>query len=544
MLKRLNSNPLFLFLAVGMLLLCIAFPSLKAQLNGDKVYRVIALNLQQQMAIPEQGLSQNPMLTVYNPAYTLLYSLDGGDHFFETTDALNVDLCQNPAILFEKTSIRWRHPVGDFPSLQSLVIKLRDEVHGTESEAKCLTYFQKIPSDLPIVHLTIAEDDLFDWDQGVMIYGESSSHDEGFQKDWWYRSANFAELGSTWAKKVHFHYFVEGQLAIEQACEMRISGNATRYFPQKSMKFYPLNEEGRRDKMNYPLWGEKGSKKSESFLLRHGGNDNLKTIFADLLMHDLADGANVMVQNGHPVSVYFNGNYWGIYNLRERVEDYFVGKEEGVPSDSITILYCEVYGDKSLLKSGSKADQLAFDQLVSDLSSKDNLSDEAYAQVRSEISTKSFIDYIFFETFYGNQDWLHNNTTWYKAGHKKWKWLLNDLDYSLNYPGATNLHANLFDELKNSSSITAQLFNQLMTVKKFKKKFKARASELVADFFNDERIDEIVNGLKSAYLNEIQLQINRWRMINSIEQWEKDVAENVTFLKNRRTIYLKQVEDL
>ena len=197
-----------------------------------------------------------------------------------------------------------------------------------------------------------------------------------------------------------------------------------------------------------------------------------------------------------------------------------------------------------MLKSGSKADQLAFDQLVSDLSSKDNLSDEAYAQVRSEISTKSFIDYIFFETFYGNQDWLHNNTTWYKAGHKKWKWLLNDLDYSLNYPGATNLHANLFDELKNSSSITAQLFNQLMTVKKFKKKFKARASELVADFFNDERIDEIVNGLKSAYLNEIQLQINRWRMINSIEQWEKDVAENVTFLKNRRTIYLKQVEDL
>ena len=77
MLKRLNSNPLFLFLAVGMLLLCIAFPSLKAQLNGDKVYRVIALNLEQQMAIPEQGLSQNPMLTVYNPAYTLLYSLDG-----------------------------------------------------------------------------------------------------------------------------------------------------------------------------------------------------------------------------------------------------------------------------------------------------------------------------------------------------------------------------------------------------------------------------------------------------------------------------------
>jgi|GEM_PF-3044206 len=544
MLRRLKINPLFLFLVLAMTLLWVAFPNLKSQLYGDANYRIIGLDIGEQVAIPTQGLCQNPVVKVYNPSYTLLYSLDGGDHFEKVCDSLSINLLDNPAILYEKTSIRWSHPRGEFPRLQSLVIKLRNDEKRTESEKKHITYFQEIPSKLPLVSITISESDLFDWDLGMMIYGESSSHDEGFQKEWWYRSANFAERGSKWAKKVHFHYFIGGELVIEQGCEMRISGNATRYFPQKSLKFYPLDDEGKHSKLDYPLWGEKGSKKAESFLLRQGGNDNLKTMFADLMMHELADGANVMVQNGFPVSVYLNGNYWGIYNLRERVEDYFIGKEENIPSDSVTILYCEVYGDKSLMKSGNESDQIEFDAIMDELKLQVELSDEGYEDLKRKISTKSFIDYIFFETFYGNQDWLHNNTTWYKAGHKKWKWLLNDLDYSLAYPGDQNLHANLFEELKGSASITATLFNRLMTVKKFKKKFKERVNVLLADFFNDERIDRVVGELKSTYASEIQLQINRWRMIDSIEQWEKDVAKNVTFLKNRRTIYQKQVDDL
>lgn len=544
MLRRLKINPLFLFLVLGMTLLWVAFPNLKSQLNGEVNYRIIEVDLEEQVAIPAQGLSQNPVVSVYNPAYTLLYSLDGGDHFIEARDSISINSLQNPAILYENTSIRWRHPNGDFPHLQSLVVKLRNNKKRTESEVKFITYFQEIHSELPMINLTISEVDLFDWERGMMIYGESSSHDEGFHKDWWYRSANFAERGSKWAKKVHLHYFIGGELVMEQDCEMRISGNATRYFPQKSLKFYPLDEEGKRSKLDYPLWGEKGSKKAESFLLRQGGNDNLKTMFADLMMHELADGANVMVQNGYPVSVYLNGNYWGIYNLRERVEDYFIGKEENIPSDSVTILYCEVYGDKSLMKSGNEADQIEFDALMDELLIQDELSDESYEEVKEKISTKSFIDYIFFETFYGNQDWLHNNTTWYKAGHKKWKWLLNDLDYSLAYPGDDNLNANLFEDLKRSASITATLFNRFMTVKKFKKKFKERVRVLLADFFSDERIDRVIRELKSAYASEIQLQINRWRMIDSIDQWEKDVAKNVTFLKDRRTIYQKQVDDL
>ena len=270
----------------------------------------------------------------------------------------------------------------------------------------------------------------------------------------------------------------------------------------------------------------------------------MRTLYADLLMHQLALASNVLALNGFPVSVFINGNYWGIYNLRERIDSYLIAKKENVSKGDITILYCEVYDDRSLLKAGNEQVKLQFDSLINALPEGEKLTDAAYDQLKTQISTKSFIDYIFFETFYANHDWLHNNTTWYKAGDKKWKWLLNDLDYSLAYPGEDNVNANLFDKLNESHSITAKLFKALWTQKKFKKKFKARAAELIQTHFSDERIDYTNLNLKKNYQTEIQMQINRWRFIDSSAQWEKDVAENVTFLKNRRTIYLEQVEDL
>ena len=47
-------------------------------------------------------------------------------------------------------------------------------------------------------------------------------------------------------------------------------------------------------------------------MLRNSGNDNTKTLFADLLMHKLAEGLPVLTQNGYAVNVCLNGNYWGI----------------------------------------------------------------------------------------------------------------------------------------------------------------------------------------------------------------------------------------
>lgn len=550
MVQRFRDSSLFLFFGLSLAFLWLAFPAIQRTILGNDTYKTVDWDLTKLVETKSQGsvdFGQNndTLLRVYHPSLSLYYSVDGGDHFLKDQDnQLQIAEIRNAGLMYHPTSIRWRHPNGDFPWVKSIRIKLRDEVKMEESEEKVFTYFDQTKSALPVVSINMSSDDVIGWENGIMVPGASAMNDSGFYKAWWYRSANFANRGNDWAKKVMVHYFDKGELKAEFPSQLRISGNATRYFPQKSMKFYPLDSLGRKDKLNFPFWGEARNKKSESFLLRNGGNDNSKTLFADLLMHRLAKNANLLVLEGFPVSVYINGNYWGIYNLRERMDAYFIAKREGKKESDVTTLYCEVYGHESLLKEGDLNQKLAFDSLIADLPKKGELDKEVYDRIKDQISIKSFIDYIIFETFYANGDWLHNNTTWYKAKNGQWKWILNDLDCGLAYHGENQVSMNMFQLLSKSDAITARLFNALLTKKKFKKKFKNRVYEILATDLSEIKIKETFTNLKKQYEADINLQINRWRSIDSVDEWEKNCANNLTFLLERRTSYLKHVEEL
>lgn len=554
MLKKLGIDVLLLFLILAATLLWLAFPQIKSQLFGNQNYRITHISVDEQVSFPESGFYQSENIRLNNPNLELLYSLDGGETYQTAPEeGLNPKEISNPEIIYKNTSIRWRHPAGDFPTLTSIVLKVRDHEKMTESEPKVVTYFEKGVCKMNVVNIAVNQGDIFDWERGIMIYGEESSHDSGFYKEWWYRSANFASRGSGWSRPAQVQVFTSFtgvstnlELISEYDTELKISGNATRYFPQKSMKFKLIGENGKpKEETSFflPTDGLKRFNKTSSLLLRQGGNDNNKTLFADLLMHRLAKKSNVLTLDGFPVTVFINGNYWGIYNFRERINSLFIAEREDVKEKDVTILYCEVYGDRTILRDGSKKEKAQFDSLITNL--PEQITDvQAYEAVKDQISIKSFIDYIIFETFYANQDWLHNNTTWYKADKKDWKWVLNDLDLGLAYTGADNVNANLFDKLQTRNSITGILFSSLISYPEFNTKFKERAKEVIGVFFSDDAIENEYDQLKSNYEPEIDRQIRRWRFIDSREQWEKDCQKNVTFLRERRTIYLNQVDNL
>jgi len=490
---------------------------------------------------PKQGKGINDIkLVKYNPKFNLKISTNGGKNWRDYKHQNLAEIKLNDLTKFP-TSIRYKHPFGEFPEVISFLVKAKHQSKAIYVQPKQLTYFKNYQSKLPVVSLIINEKDLFDTYKGMFILGANSwiENDNKFYKPFWDRNANYKQRKGEWNKKAYFQYYEQGNLKNTLICDVAISGNATRAFSQKSLKL-KSNKIYSNEKFEYPFFGADGLAKYKSILLRQSGNDNKKTLFADLLMQSLIINDNVLTQKGRAVNVFINGNYWGIYNLRERYETYFIAKKEKVNKSKVTILE----GSAALLKAGKTKAQNKYKNTIDSLFNLDEVSNSTINFINDFVSLKSFKDYIFYETFFGNKDWLKSNTMWYKADHKKWKWLLNDLDYALAYLGIENVNSNYFNLLKQSESYTSKLFNILIKNKAFKKEFKNTLQDNLIQMYQNKRVSKIFHQLKSNLQNDIHWQSHRWRSNFSVEEWEKNCQLNLNFLEQRQNIYKKQIQDL
>ncbi|MEX1000908.1 MAG: CotH kinase family protein [Crocinitomicaceae bacterium] len=538
--KKSKIDTLLLFFVLSISLLGISWYFQLIQLEEEKVqnyHESVSFKNKTRLTYENTQIKEVKAL---HPQHNIYYSTDGGASFVKAGGELKMGQIQMPdEIINIPTAVRWRAPLNNFAEVKAVRVMLVDEQKKIRSNIVDLVNTQTVEHDLPLIHLTLHQSDLLSEQKGVHVLGATSWNQSGFYEAWWDRKGNFSNRGMDWEKHINFQLFENGELKHNQNCGLRISGNATRGFSQKSFRLKARKIYG-DGKFEYPLMGYEGLKKYESLVLRMSGNDNTKTLFADMLMQQLANGAEVLTQKGRPAVVYINGNYWGIYNMRERIDTYFIAKYEDAKSKHITILE----DGAATLKDGKKKDKEAFDDLIKELKAMDQVEANDFAMIEEEIQINSFMDYLFFETYYANNDWPNNNSMCYRVKEGKWKWLLNDLDYSLAYPGATNLQINILDKLKTNASVHAIIFQKLLTHKPFKDAFKKRCIKNMEKYFNENRITTIYRDLKQNYESEIPAHISRWRMIDSYRSWEQNCEQNLDFLLNRREVYKKQIEEL
>lgn len=485
---------------------------------------------------PEQGLiNSTDKLINYNPDYKLLYSLDGG-LTYELYDNQPILELEPNQLINKVTSIRSKSSFGELPQVIALIVKAEhiDGKHFTKP--KLLTFYGKYQSNLPFVSLVVNENDLFDEQKGIMTLGEESWNDKGFYNKFWDRKTNFKKRGVESKKAVFVQLFKSNHLEYQTTSICQVSGNATRSFPQKSIKLKSIRD----NKFKYGFFKGDGLKKYKSIVLRQSGNDNKKTLFADLLMQNLATELPVLTQKGLMINVFINGNYWGVYNLRERYDAYFIGKSAGVKEKKVTILE----GGNGELKKGSKKNRTKFISLIDTISNKEEATTEMVDYLKARIDIASFTYYILLETYYGNGDWLNNNVMWYKVGDGKWKWLLNDLDYSLTYSGVQNVNVNYFDIIGKSNSVTANMFNFLIKNEEYKSYFKTTNKLFLETYLTEEKIREEYAELKNTLEPNIDDHINRWRGNFTKEEWLENCNDNLNFLLERNQIFIKQVAEL
>ncbi len=343
------------------------------------------------------------------------------------------------------------------------------------------------PTSLPVLSLSADTTFLYSADEGILV-----------GNDWQ------GNCFRHWQRPVYVEYFASADSLTPQVSQQVNAGThglGELLYSQKSLQLDAVARYGCDTFSTSGFWPSKPQlRQARSFLLRNGGQRALDTRFEDAFAQELF-GQHVpalQYQAYRPVIVYINGEYRGIYELRETDDRAWVESNVGITADEVTLV-------ESLT-----SDDAALEPLRA-LLANDSATIDDYARL---IDIPLLIDYLCAETFATNDDFPHNNVTlWSSASDSvpRLHALLRNLDYLSTTSSRTNWLNYLLCYGDDAGSVrnpeAHQLFIRLLALPAFRDTFIDRLTVYLGDFCKasvtlpmvDRMRDEIADEVASTF---------------------------------------------
>lgn len=171
-----------------------------------------------------------------------------------------------------------------------------------------------------------------------------------------------------------------------------------------------------------------------AFRIRNEDDDWVQARMRDRIVNELAAETHSGRASYRNVA-FINGEYWGHYVARERLDNYFVRDNFGADPDSVqmvkTFLDLNLGATVDVAESGTLDDFQGMTNFIANM----NMNNAANFQKASQLlDLDNFTDYIATEVFVASTDWLQdysNNIRLFKTKkNAPWKFLLWDVSYS------------------------------------------------------------------------------------------------------------------
>ncbi|MEM6724535.1 MAG: CotH kinase family protein, partial [Bacteroidota bacterium] len=212
---------------------------------------------------------------------------------------------------------------------RTTLVKARAIVGDQKSEVETKTFLIGEQSTFPIVSLGVKPEKLFSEQDGLFRMGPKA--DSLFP----FSGANF------WSReeiKMHLEYFTPaGEPVVSMKGGMRMFGGMSRLFAQKSLALVARGDIGPK-RIKYQDFEDKDIDKFKYLALRNSGSDWSKTHLRDAYFTNLVKSLDFETQAYQPAHTYINGKYWGIYNVREKINRFFISSNCGYHKDSLEII--------------------------------------------------------------------------------------------------------------------------------------------------------------------------------------------------------------
>ena len=444
-----------------------------------------------------EGITQLPAFSVtpgiYDNAVTVAITAGEGETIRYTTD------CTTPNASSEVYS-------GELSISKNSVIRaaaFRDGyLSGDVATATYLFRSDGVNHALPVVTLVTDPDNLWNSKTGIYATGDQFDPDAASYADTLksatYYQAKFAteeQVDTIWEKPAAFSLFDDnGKQVFTQNVGIRIAGSFGRGRAQKGFNVIARKEYG-KGSMEYPFFDNRPYTEYKAVVLRAGAQDQNRSKIRDELASGLLEGTdiNILYQAYRPTVLYLNGEYWGVYFMKEKRNRFFVAQHENT-ENNVDLAIGKGFKQRSY---GDNSDWVSLYEYATthDLSSAD-----AYNYVAERMDVDSFRDYMIAEIYNGNTDTY--NFQYYRLKGGKWKFIFYDFCWGFQSPGHETL---AFRMGKTPSDVcSAKLFAAMLQNKGWRDSFCRRFGELLNTAFAPERVSALIDELYGYVEPEIK----------------------------------------
>jgi len=383
------------------------------------------------------------------------------------------------------------------------------------------TYFIDQDFTLPVISIATEPANLWDDEIGIYVEGTNGIPGNGSDtpKNW----------NRDWERPINLEFYEsDGNPGFNMQAGVKIFGGFTRKKPQKSLAIYARDRYG-SDTVDYQLFADKSIDEFKTFLLRSSGNGQ-KTMFRDAMMHTLVKHLDIDLQAYRPAIVFLNGDYWGIHNIREKLNEHYLDSNHDVDPNNVDLL--EKYGKVH----AGDADH--YEALLDFVETNDMTLPQNYEYIRTQMEVDEYLTYQIAELYYANTDWPDNNIKFWrpKTATGRWRWLLYDTDFGFQM---AKIDRDKIPVETDDEEATILLRN-LLENPDFQNDFIQRFASHINITFQPDRVISIIDELRANIAAEMPGHIDKWDEPSSMDKWEEEIEEELREFARQRPAHVRQ----
>ncbi|RZJ67840.1 MAG: T9SS type A sorting domain-containing protein [Flavobacterium sp.] len=354
----------------------------------------------------------------------------------------------------------------------------------------------------------------------------------------------------------YLEYFEsDGTFVDENMGDFDKHGNDSWAYNQRGIDFISRDDHGYKRRLEHQFFNTSDRINYRRLILKAAGSDNyphqsggahLRDVFVQKVSE--LSGMELDERRSIFVSLFVNGQYWGVYDLREKVDDnqytdYYYGQDYKFRDSDEYIQYIKTWG-ATLPEFGNQPAIDAWDDLTEFVQNNDMALEANYNYVDGQLNIDSLIDYFVLNSYMVNKDWLNWNTSWWRGldpsgGALKWRYALWDCDgvlgHYINYTGIPDISANAapcnVEELEVGVGHTQTIGKLIEENPIVRQRYITRYADLLNTHLSCEQVTAVFDSIVAVIAPEMPRQIQRWG--GSMATWQANVLAARNFLLTR-----------